>query len=170
MSDELIDVIDFQNQIVFQKMKSEVHEKGLPHRVAAVMLQRADEKYLVPTASDIKVEAGGLFHSAAGHIPSGETYLQGAKRELWEECGVNAEDFEFMGTFWFEREYDSRIEKERFEVYRALYTESMGQIKLNEEQVNEKWLSKEELKEIFRNTPEKISKPLQYTCREIFKF
>jgi hypothetical protein len=46
----------------------------------------------------------------------------------------------------------------------------MGLVRLNEEQVNEKWLSEEELKSIYTHRPEEISGPLRLTCRSIFQF
>lgn len=172
MADELLDIINEDNQVLGQKMKSLVHAEGERHRVSAVLLRNNEGKYLIPTASDKKVEAGGLFHSAAGHVPSGETYSQAAKRELWEETGLTADekDFEYLGSFWVEKEYPTRKEKERFEVFRIEYKESMGKVALNEEQINEQWLSEEELKKLYMEQPEKISYPLRLSCEKIFKF
>lgn len=172
MADELLDVIDENNQVVGQKTKSEVHVNGDRHRVSAVLLRNTEGKYLIPTASDLKVEAGGLFHSAAGHVPTGETYIQAAKRELWEETGLKADekDFEYLGSFWVEKDYSTRKEKERFEIFRIEYKENMGEVTLNEEQTNEQWLSEEELKDVYLRTPDKISYPLRLSCEKIFGF
>ena len=172
MADELLDVINEKNQVIAQKMKSAVHSNGDRHRVSAILLKNSEGKYLIPTASDLKVEAGGLFHSAAGHVSSGETYLQSAKRELWEETGLtaNEKDFELLGTFWVEKDYPTRKEKERFEVFGITYKKFMGKVALNEEQINEQWLSEAELKQIYSVSPEKISYPLKLTCQKIFHF
>jgi len=170
MSDEEVDVIDQENGISGQAPKAVVHRQGLRHRVAAVLLQRADGKYLIPTASKIKPEAGLLYHSAAGHVLSGESYMDSARREFLEETGLVADNLEFLGAFWFEKEYPSRIEKESFRVYKATYRKSMGIVRLNKEQVHEQWLSEEELKAIYRNKREKISAPLLMTCEHILGF
>ena len=170
MSDEDVDVIDEKDRITGQAPKAVVHRQGLRHRVAAVLLQRADRKYLIPTASRIKAEAGLLYHSAAGHVLSGESYVDSARRELQEETGVAADRLEYLGAFWFEKEYPSRIEKESFRVYRATYRTSMGPVRLNEEQVNELWLSEEELKAVYKNKPEEISAPFMMTCKYILGF
>jgi 8-oxo-dGTP pyrophosphatase MutT (NUDIX family) len=169
MTDELLDIIDKDDRVAGQAAKSVVHDKGLRHRVGAVLLQRQDGRYLIPTASEIKAEAGGLYHSAAGHVLSGESYLECAKRELLEETGLEAGIFEYLGNFWFEKDYPARKERERFEVYKVLYQDSMGPVKLNEEQVNERWLSLEELRSIYRTRREAVSLPLQMTCRFIFR-
>jgi len=78
MSDEVVDVINDKDLITGQACKAAVHDQGLRHRVAAVLLQREDGKYLIPTASRIKTEAGLLYHSAAGHVLSGESYADSA--------------------------------------------------------------------------------------------
>jgi isopentenyldiphosphate isomerase len=170
MIDEVVDVIDERDRITGQTPKAVVHLQGLRHRVAAVLLQGEDGKYLIPTASRIKTEAGLLYHSAAGHVLSGESYADSARRELREETGLAAEDLEYLGSFWFEKEYPSRIERESFHVYRATYRESMGPARLNEEQVNEQWLSKEELEAVYRDKRERISAPLLMTCEHILGF
>jgi len=170
MSDEVVDVIDEKDRITGQAPKAVVHRHGLRHRVSAVLLQRANGKYLIPTASRIKTEAGLLYHSAAGHVLSGESYVDSAGRELQEETGVAADHLEYLGAFWFEKEYFSRIEKERFHVYKATYRPNMGPVRLNEEQVNELWLSEEELKAVYRNKRKEISAPLLMTCKHIFCF
>ena len=170
MSDECVDVVDRKDLVTGQAPKAEVHRQGLRHRVAAVLLQGEDGKYLIPTASGIKAEAGLLYHSAAGHVLSGETYIDSARRELQEETGLTADRLEYLGAFWFEKEYPSRVEKERFHVYRATYKKNMGPVKLNEEQVNEQWLNQEELEIIYREKRELISAPLLVTCENILGF
>jgi len=168
MKDELLDIIDEGNQVIGQALKSAVHDRGLPHRVGAVLLQRGDGRYLIPTASEIKAEAGRLYHSAAGHVLSGETCRECAQRELLEETGILADGLEHLGSFWFEKDYPSRKEKEKFEVYEAIYSDGLGAVTLNEEQVDEKWLTLEELGDIYKTRGELLSLPLRRTCEIIF--
>ncbi|MEY2986445.1 MAG: hypothetical protein RJB24_674 [Candidatus Parcubacteria bacterium] len=170
MKEEYLDIIDINNNIINRATKSDAHKNGLRHRVSAVLLKREDCKYLFPTASSIKVESGKLFHSSAGHVCSGESYMQTAIRELEEECGIKVNQVKLLDSFWFEYDYENRIEKERFEIFEAEYNESMGKIILNSEQVNEKWLNLDQLQKIFIKNPEQISLPLQLTCRQIFNF
>ncbi len=170
-NDELVDVIDEHDTVIGQELKSLVHEKGLRHRVCAVLLQNEKGEYLIPTASDKKVEAGGLYHSSAGHVITGQTYTESAKRELWEETHIQTDEMpEFLGNFWLEKDYLTRKEREYFAVFRMQYNASMGAIIFNEEQINEKWITEESLKEIYLRTPEKLSYPLQLSCKYIFKF
>jgi isopentenyldiphosphate isomerase len=170
MTEERVDVVDEEDWIIGEALKTVVHLQGLRHRVAAVLLQREDGKFLIPTASGIKAEAGLLYHSAAGHVLSGESYADSARRELQEETGLTAEELDYLGAFWFEKDYPSRIEKEKFHVYRATYRRSMGPVRLNKEQVNERWLSEKELADIYSDKRESVSAPLLMTCEHILGF
>jgi isopentenyldiphosphate isomerase len=163
MQEEFLDIIDHENNIIGQEEKQIAHANGLPHRVSVIFLQNPDGKYLIPTASNLKDEAGGLFHSAAGHVKAGQTYLEAASEELHQETGILLEqkDFKLLGMYWFNREYPGKKVKERFEIYLAKYNPEMGRIILNEEQINEQWLTKEELMNIYKNTPQKLSAPLK---------
>ena len=73
-------------------------------------------------------------------------------------------------NFWFEKKYFSRTERESFHVYRAAYLHKLGPVRLNEEQVNEQWLSREELEAVYRKRRELISAPLLMTCKHILGF
>jgi len=96
---EKIDIINKTNKVIGQSTKPEVHEKGLDHRVSAVLLINEKQEFILPCASDKKVEAGKLFHSSAGHLSSGEIYIQCAVRELFEECGIklNSMKLKYLG-------------------------------------------------------------------------
>jgi len=172
MTDELLDVIDENNQVLRQEMKAVVHARGLRHRVSAVLLKNDRDEYLITKAADFKVEAGGLYHSSAGHVLAGESYRDSALRELQEETGilVDRTKIELACSYWFEKEYPTRTERERFEVFLVNYKEKMGPVRLNEEHYGEQWLTGGALQQILSNDPERLSAPLRMTCERIFRF
>jgi isopentenyl-diphosphate delta-isomerase len=157
--------INENNEVVGQIEKSFVHKQGIKHRVVAILVQRVDGTYLIPTASSLKSEAGKLYHSAAGHVRTGETYLAAAQRELKEETNLSIDqsDFIFLGTYWLEQEFPGEVEQARFEVYVVPFVEH-SQIVFNEEQNTIQWFSKEQLLQMQTKQPEIFSKPLQITC------
>lgn len=167
---EILSIIDKENNVVGKEEKKIVHEKGLRHRVSAVLVEK-EGKFLITTASDKKVEAGGLYHSVGGHVQANESYEENAVRETKEETGlkIKISDLELLGLYWFEKDYPTRIEKERFQVYKVLYQDKMGEVELNEEHYNEQWFSLSELKKIYNEKPDSFSAPLKHTMEIIFK-
>src|SRR3989338_409497 len=171
VDEEIIDIIDEDdpNSIVGCALKSEIHSQGFPHRVCAILFQREDGAFMIPTASEIKIIDHGLYHSAAGHIRSGETSTAAAIRELHEECGliVDINDLALIGGYWLERNHPAKIEYEYFDVYRALYRQDMGEITCNNEQVNPQWITYHELVHMLVGHLKEFSLPLQTTIEKI---
>ncbi len=123
------DVVNEQDEIIGQATKEEVAAKGLICRVAFIMLMNRDDELLLHQRSANK-RAYPLYWSgaAAGHLISGETYEEAARREMKEEIGVEA-TLEFVGKFFSEEDremvgvflghYDGPIKAEPFEVARV---------------------------------------------------
>lgn len=89
MSDELFDLIDENDQVTGQEMRARVHQRGLWHRGAHVLLFTQDEKLLVQQRSRNKSQSPlALDCSVSEHVIAGEDYLQAAIRGLSEELGV----------------------------------------------------------------------------------
>ncbi|MBI5390216.1 NUDIX domain-containing protein [Candidatus Woesearchaeota archaeon] len=88
-AEEILDVIDRKGNIVGYASKDECHTKGLPHRIAGVILFNDAGEILVQKRSSNKSMGAGKFDfSAAGHVGKGEPLHQAALRELQEELGV----------------------------------------------------------------------------------
>lgn len=170
-SEEIIDIIDEDdpNEIVGCALKSEIHTQGLPHRVCAILLQREDGAFIIPTAAAIKVIDRGFYHSAAGHIRSGEKSTTAAIRELREECGliVDIKDIALIGGYWLERKHPAKNEYEYFDVYCVRYRQDMGEIICNNEQINPQWITYDELVRMLKGHSEEFSIPLQATIEQI---
>ena len=85
---ELIAVVDESDNVVGADIRKNVHEKGLLHREASVLILNKNSEILLQKRKD----NGRFDYSASGHFPLNETYLQGAKREVKEELGIFAEN------------------------------------------------------------------------------
>ena len=168
---ETIDIINERNEVIGQTTKDEAHKEGILHRVVAILLCNDKGEYFIPSGSATKPgEEGKLYHSAAGHVMSGETYLQAASRELREETNIHIDEkyFSFLGEYQFEATRAGKQINERFEVYKTEYRESLGDIILNDEQVDGQWLTLENLMELNTDTPEIFSGPLKVSCDMFF--
>jgi isopentenyl-diphosphate delta-isomerase type 1 len=89
-SDEMIDIVDANDQVIGSAPRREVHARGLRHRaVHMLILDGQGRIYLQRRSADKDVDPGLWDTSAAGHVDSGEDYLTAAHRELGEELALH---------------------------------------------------------------------------------
>lgn len=99
MSEELFDVVDQQDQVLFQSPRSVVHANHWLHRAVHIFVFNSKGDLLIHRRSATKDEAPlKNTSSASGHLGAGEDYATAAVRELEEELGLTAE-VEFLGIF-----------------------------------------------------------------------
>jgi len=100
MQDELFDIVDEQDQVIGQEFRSVVHELGLWHRGAHVLLFTQDHKMIVQQRSKTKSQSPlALDCSVSEHVIAGETYLEATIRGLKEELGLTGINIEPMVKF-----------------------------------------------------------------------
>jgi isopentenyldiphosphate isomerase len=89
MSDELLDVVNDNDQVIAQETRSVVHRQGLRHRGVHVLLFTSDGKLLVQVRGRLQQAFPlALDCSISEHVKAGERYLQAARRGLLEELGL----------------------------------------------------------------------------------
>ncbi|MFQ5716285.1 MAG: NUDIX domain-containing protein [Nitrospinales bacterium] len=87
--DEILDVVDMQDRVIGQGSRKEIHEKALIHRSVHILAFNSQGELFLQKRVWSKDENPGLWDSsAAGHMNSGEDYLDCARRELKEELGI----------------------------------------------------------------------------------
>ena len=92
VSQELLDVVDENDKVVGVRTRGEIHARGLMHRAIHILLFNSRDQVFLQKRSLSKDEQPGKWDSsAAGHVDSGETYLECARREIHEELGIVAE-------------------------------------------------------------------------------
>jgi isopentenyl-diphosphate delta-isomerase len=89
MSDELLDIVNNEDIVIRQEMRSTAHQFGLQHRGVHVFLFTPDGKMLVQKRSaDRAASPSALDCSVSEHVKAGESYLDAAIRGMREEMGV----------------------------------------------------------------------------------
>lgn len=89
MPDELLDIVNNNDLVTRQEMRSTVHQLGLQHRGVHVFLFTSDGKMLVQKRSaDRAASPSALDCSVSEHVKAGESYLEAAVRGMKEEMGA----------------------------------------------------------------------------------
>lgn len=103
LREELLDVVDDANIVIGSATRKEIYENGWNLRIAHVFVVHPDTKelYLQRRADHVRYKPGHLSTSAAGHVVCGESPLEAAQRELYEEIGLKTE-LELINEFKIE--------------------------------------------------------------------
>ena len=99
MTEEIFDVVDQDDRVLFQSPRSVVHANHWLHRAVHIFVFNSKGELLIHRRSATKDEAPlKCTSSASGHLSAGEDYATAAVRELEEELGLRA-NVEFLGIF-----------------------------------------------------------------------
>ena len=140
--DELIDILDSNGNLTGKTaMKSEAHKKGWFHATVHVWLFTTNEKVLLQKRALTKKVFPGLWDiSVAGHIAAGEQVLTAAKREVFEEIGLELEEKEFIkiGTRIHQVSHKNGIQdNEHHHVFIAELKVSLSKLTIQKEEVDD---------------------------------
>ena len=132
MVDEIFDVVDENDIIIGEALSSQCHKKGLWHRAVTIFLFNKNGEILVQKRSPNIARPDKLCASASGHILRGESYINGANRELKEELGIDAElrlySKHLMKLFY----PDGTVDREHYMIFVCNYD---GDFALQEEEI-----------------------------------
>jgi isopentenyl-diphosphate delta-isomerase len=100
MTDELLDIVNDEDIIIGQEMRSTVHQLGLQHRGVHVLLFTRDGKMLVQKRSADRAASPSMLDcSVSEHVRAGESYFVAALRGMKEEMGVTGVEINPLVTF-----------------------------------------------------------------------
>ena len=153
MPEEYFDIVNEDDEVIGQQPRSIVHEKGLRHRAAHVLVFNTDGKVFLQLRSMSKDNNPGVWDSAcSGHVDAGESYADAATRELMEEIGLPPKT-PLEPLFKIDACEDTG--QEFVWVYQ---TQSEGPFTLNTDEIDAgRWVSPEDVTKAVAETPEKYS-------------
>lgn len=95
--DELLDILTSEGKPTGKTaLKSEAHKKGWFHTTVHIWLFTIDKKLVLQKRARTKKVFPGLWDiSVAGHVTAGESILDAAKREVFEEIGLLLQENDF---------------------------------------------------------------------------
>lgn len=105
-ADEVVVIVDEHNHIVGAVPRREMRAKRLRHRSTYILVFNSRGELYVQKRTLTKDVFPGYYDVAAGGVVlAGETYEQGAERELEEEMGIRGVPLHRLFDFYFEDEH-----------------------------------------------------------------
>lgn len=156
MPQEFFDVVDDQDKVVGRRPGSECVRQGHLHRAIAVLL--FDERgrlYIQRRADWMGWYPGHWTLSVMGHVSSGETYEQAAKREVAEELGIGCRLTSVAKVRTPDWRYNVLVERKYLTVFEGRVTRP--KIELSEESQEGRFIGLEEFVEMAKRQPEKFT-------------
>ncbi len=91
MSDELLDIVDRDDRVIGQKLRSEIYAKKKSNfrAVNAFLINDNGELWIPRRSANKPSFPSCLDASVSGHVKSGETYEQALSREAMEELRID---------------------------------------------------------------------------------
>ena len=147
--EEILDVVDEKDNVLGQKPRSEVEQKGLLYRSTEIIVL-VNGKLLVEKRAATKSKRPSHYSLVGETVKAGETYEEAARRGVKEETGLGAEWLKSIGKTII------RDKKENDFYIMGIFTcEGKGKIKMQKEEVDEIKLLTEKEVEMLRNSGEK---------------
>ncbi len=153
---ELVDVIDEKGRVVKTLPRAEVNARNLRHNCVYVIVTNSRGEWLVTKRTAMKKVYPNLLEVArGGTCASGESFEECARRELEEEVGVRAGKGGAKLEFLFDFDFKDEFINERVRVFKCVYDERAGPLKLQKEEVAASFFATEEkLRRMARETPQ----------------
>ncbi len=101
-ADEIVAIVDEHNTVVGAVPRWEMRAKNLPHRSTYILVFNSQGALYVQKRTLTKDVFPGYYDPAAGGVVlAGESYEQGAVRELEEEMGIRDVPLTWLFDFYF---------------------------------------------------------------------
>jgi 8-oxo-dGTP pyrophosphatase MutT (NUDIX family) len=102
-ADEIVVIVDEHNNVVGSAPRRDMRAQRLPHRSTYILVFNSRGELYVQKRTMTKDVFPGFYDIAAGGVVlAGETYEQGAVRELEEEMGIRGVPLTRLFSFYFE--------------------------------------------------------------------
>ncbi len=126
--EEQVDIVDDQDNMLYQTSKVDAHTKGLLHRTVIGGVRTSDGKIMLVRQNPDRQDGGQYVSPVGGHVAAGETEDQALIREAEEELGYTDIKYQLVGKAIFNRFVKNRQENHFFIVYEILTDEEPKQL------------------------------------------
>ena len=103
MSEEWVDWVDEQDQVLQAVPRSQMRRELLRHRATYIVVENSQQQIYVQRRTQSKDYCPGMLDACCGGVvQAGESYDLSAVRELEEEMGISGVSLAPWGTFYTE--------------------------------------------------------------------
>lgn len=147
--EEVFDIYNREGEYLGRKEKSICHSQnpGFYHKPVWIWIINSNNEILVQKRSKSKKNFPDLWDMpSAGHVVAGETSIEGAIRETYEELGIKTkkEDYIFVKEYIYDKFFEIA------QVYLLKLDIKISDFKLQSEEVEQvKWLTLDEFEKLF---------------------
>ena len=148
---ERVDVVNEQNEVMYDVFKDEAHQQGLLHRTVISEVVNSRGEWLLVRQSSDRQDAGQYVSPVGGHVRAGESEDEALKREAMEELHFKDFEYSFIGRVIHNRFVVGRQENHFFILYSI---KSDSEPVLNEESESHRYFSVDELRKEIVDNPQ----------------
>lgn len=152
MTDELVDIVDEQENLLGQISKFKAHQSGELHKCVIGEIRDHDGNWILVKQASDRQDAGQYVSPVGGHVSAGETNEEALNREAFEEVGLTNTNYRYIGKCIYNRHVINRHENHLFIVY--LIEADPIDINLGDEAVEWRAFSEKELERELSTNPE----------------
>jgi len=162
---EFLDVVNENDEVIGRASYNEIYEQLLVHRIAHILIFNDRREMLLQLRS--KNKGFCPLHwgtSVGGHVQSGESYEDAAKREFEEELGTSTDISFLRKDFYVDNKFNIGLKK-----FLGTFTTTFnGPFKINPEEVEKiEFLSLDKIQDMI-NKDEKFHPELLFILNKQF--
>ena len=163
-SDEIIEIVDENNNVLKPTTRKEMRQKRLIHRATYAFIRDSNNYFYVQKRSKLKDYCPSYFDpTPGGVVAAGESYELTNSREVEEEMGISGITMNHLFTFYYE---DDRI-KCFGDAWEGIYS---GPLTLQEVEVEDvEMMSMNEIITRSESGAEQFTPDSIFACREYIK-
>lgn len=164
---EYVDVINNAGKIIGTMSREDAYKKNCALQVSGVLVFRSSGELLLQRRGKNKKYPLCYDYSAAGHVLSGESFFQAAKRELKEELGISDANLIKVGTV---RAYNNDSTQSLRKLHQVFYAINDDPVSIYKEELDgvDKFTEKQ-LDTLINEHPEKFTPTFIKVYREIIQ-
>ena len=166
--EEHVDIIDNNGRIIGSTTRENAYKNNYAMQISGVLIFRSSKELILQRRGKNKKYPLCYDYSAAGHVLSGEDFLQAAKRELEEELGISNVHLINIGSV---RAYNIDNPRKLRKLHQVFYAVCDKPVDIYKEELDGiELFTKQKLNYLINNYPDKFTPTFIKVYNEIIQY